>query len=29
MASAAALYGCKNFLTDSSAPQGTLNQQTL
>ena len=29
MASAAALYGCKNFLTDSSAPQGTLNQSTL
>lgn len=29
MATAAALYGCKNFLTDSSAPQGTLNQSTL
>ena len=24
-----ALYGCKNFLTDASAPQGTLNQGTL
>lgn len=24
-----ALYGCKDFLTDASAPQGTLNEQTL
>ena len=23
------LYGCKNFLTDASAPQGTLDQSTL
>src|SRR4051812_3531284 len=23
------LYGCKNFLTDASAPQGTLDQGTL
>ena len=26
---AGALYGCKNFLTDASAPQGTLNEATL
>src|SRR5581483_6594317 len=25
----ATLYGCKNFLTDAAAPQGTLNQATL
>jgi starch-binding outer membrane protein, SusD/RagB family len=25
----AALYGCKDFLTSNSAPQGTLNEQTL
>jgi hypothetical protein len=24
-----ALYGCKNFLTDASKPQGTLDQSTL
>ena len=24
-----ALYGCKDFLTEASAPQGTLNEQTL
>lgn len=24
-----ALYGCKDFLTDASAPQGTLNETTL
>jgi hypothetical protein len=24
-----ALYGCKNFLADSAAPQGTLNEATL
>lgn len=29
IAASAALYGCKNFLTDSAAPQGTLNQGTL
>jgi len=23
------LYGCKNFLTDASKPQGTLDQSTL
>src|SRR4029079_14476594 len=23
------MYGCKNFLTDASAPQGTLDQGTL
>jgi hypothetical protein len=28
-ATTVALYGCKNFLTDAAAPQGTLNQQTL
>ena len=27
--STGALYGCKDFLTDASAPQGTLNEQTL
>src|SRR3954469_10469088 len=25
----AGLYGCKDFLTNASAPQGTLNQETL
>ena len=25
----ATLYGCKDFLTNAAAPQGTLNQQTL
>jgi hypothetical protein len=25
----AALYGCKDFLTEAAAPQGTLNEQTL
>jgi len=25
----AAMYGCKNFLTDAAAPQGTLNEATL
>ena len=25
----AGLYGCKDFLTNASEPQGTLNQQTL
>jgi len=25
----ATLYGCKDFLTSASAPQGTLNEQTL
>ena len=24
-----ALYGCKNFLNDASAPEGTLNESTL
>lgn len=24
-----AVYGCKDFLSDASAPQGTLNEQTL
>ena len=24
-----ALYGCKDYLTEASAPQGTLNEQTL
>ena len=27
--SSGALYGCKDFLTEASAPQGTLNEQTL
>ena len=27
--SAAGVYGCKNFLTDASKPQGTLDQGTL
>ncbi len=27
--STGALYGCKDFLTDAAAPQGTLNEQTL
>ena len=26
---AGALYGCKDFLTDAAAPQGTLNEATL
>ena len=26
---AAALYGCKNFLTDAATPQGTLDEKTL
>ena len=26
---AVTLYGCKDFLTNASAPQGTLNEQTL
>jgi hypothetical protein len=26
---AASVYGCKDFLTEASAPQGTLNEQTL
>lgn len=26
---AGALYGCKDFLEDAAAPQGTLNQETL
>ena len=25
----ATLYGCKNFLADAAAPQGTLNEATL
>jgi hypothetical protein len=25
----ATLYGCKDFLTDASSPQGTLNEETL
>ena len=24
-----ALYGCKNFLSDAAAPQGTLDEHTL
>jgi len=24
-----ALYGCKNFLPDAAAPQGTLDESTL
>ncbi len=27
--STGALYGCKDFLTEAAAPQGTLNEQTL
>src|SRR5687768_8217948 len=26
---AGSLYGCKDFLTEAAAPQGTLNEQTL
>jgi starch-binding outer membrane protein, SusD/RagB family len=26
---AASVYGCKDFLTEAAAPQGTLNEQTL
>jgi hypothetical protein len=29
IATTALLYGCKNFLTDASQPEGTLNQATL
>jgi hypothetical protein len=29
MLAIAAVYGCKDFLTNNAAPQGTLNEQTL
>jgi hypothetical protein len=29
LAAAVTLYGCKDFLTDAAAPQGTLNEETL
>jgi starch-binding outer membrane protein, SusD/RagB family len=29
MLASVALYGCKDFLSDAAAPQGTLNEQTL